>query len=206
MRSGFSIHFVLFVVVNALFAVLNLAPVDFELSRPGVPLWFLYALVPWSAALLGHAVFTVLARRPAPAASPAPAPARPARAASPEVGQAGALLAACRQGAGAILAAAGAHGSVPIDLDDLLRGAVDQAERLAERLGAAYQRRVAGAAGAEAEVARFEGLLVAIERALKILVLEAQVLGEGADTMTALAGPVEALREAILCAAEVLAE
>jgi hypothetical protein len=204
MRFGFLLHLILFLVVNAALAILNLAPVGFDVTRPGVPLWFVYPTAIWGVALLVHAGVALSGRR-APV-GPTPAPARVGRAAPAEAGQAGALLAGCRQQAGSILAAVGARGPVPVDLDDLLRGGVDQAERLAEHLGAIYQRRLSGDVSAAAEVTRFEGLVEGIERALKVLALEAQVLAEGADPMGALAAPLEALREAILCACETLAE
>jgi hypothetical protein len=142
------------------------------------------------------------------AVPPVPEPARVVRAAPvdpAQAGQAGKLLADCRREAGLVLSAVGATGGVPVDLDDLLRGAVDQAERLAERLQPLYLARRQGRAGAVEQVAGLEDLIENLERALKALRLEAQALGEGVDSMRALASPLEALREAIMGAAEALA-
>ena len=214
MRSAILLHLLVFLFVNAGLAVLNLAPVGFDLARPDVPLWFLWVLIPWSVALFGHILVAVLRREPAPAAAPAaPAapvdrPIRAVRAATVDPGQAGLagqLLADCRREAGLVLSAVGAVGGVPVDLDDLLRGAVDTAERLAERLQPLYLARREGRAGAVEQVAGVEDRLEELERALKVLRLEAQALTEGADPMRALANPLEALRESILNAAESLA-
>ncbi|MFH1467447.1 MAG: hypothetical protein ABIO70_23890 [Pseudomonadota bacterium] len=211
MRSAVLLHLVLFVLANAALVVLNLAPVGFDLSRPDVPLWFLWILVPWSALLLGHALLAAFRREPAPAHAAGAGAEEPIRAVRTapvdpaQAGLAGKLLADCRREAGQVLSAVGTAGGVPVDLDDLLRGAVDQAERLAERLQPLYQARQAGKSGAVEQVGRLEDLLEELERALKALRLEAQVLAEGADPMRALANPLEALREAIMGAAEALA-
>ncbi len=215
MRFGLPQHLILYVVVNAALFVLNLAPVGFELGRPDVPLWFVYPLGGWGVLVLVHGVLVALGvvGKPEPAPAPlAPEPERPARPTPVDLskaGKAGTLLAECRREAGQALAALGAVGGVPVDIDDLLRGAISQAEHLAETLGPVY----AGLAGDDAKPelgARrdaLEGALEALEVSLKVIRLEAQVLqDEGNEDLAVLTGPLEQLREAILGAGEVLVE
>jgi hypothetical protein len=213
MRFGFPQHLIAFLVVNAALFVLNLAPVDFDLHRPGVPLWFLYPLVGWGVLLVTHGVLLAAGVRftRSDAAEPAvePQAAAPRPAIDPaKAGRAGGLLAECRLRSGQTLSALGALGGAPVDIDDLLRGALDQAEHLAERLAPVYTALADGeTAAAVALRDQLEGCLEALHTALEILRLEAVVLQESGEAdLGTLAGPLEQLREAILCAAEVLAE
>jgi hypothetical protein len=148
-------------------------------------------------------------RADAPAADgpPEPAPLRPVVDPA-KIGRAGALLAECRVRAGRILAVLGAVGGVPVDVDDLLRGAMDQAEHLAECLAPVYQALAGGddpASAGQRDI--LEARLEAIHVGLEVLRLEAVVLEEsGSEELSTLQGPLEQLREAILSASEALAE
>ncbi len=211
MRFGFIQHSILYAVVNAGLFVLNLAPVGFDLDRPGVPLWFVYPLGGWGILLLAHGILGALgiqlrrAEAPALAEPPAAAP-RPVVDPS-QAGRGGVLLAECRVRSGGVLSAVMALGPVPVDVDDLLRGALDQAEHVTERLTPVYVSLVERRdPAAEAQRDLLEGALEAIHLSLEVLRLEAVVLqGQAVDDLSALAGPLEQLREAIMAAAEALA-
>jgi len=215
MRFGFLKHLIAYLVVNAGLFVLNLAPVGFEFDRPGVPLWFVYPLAGWGVLLLAHGVLSAMGIQLRRADAPAPAEAlSPPAVAAPnppidpaKAGRAGALMAECRTRSGRVLTALGALGGVPVDVDDMLRGALDQAEHLTERLGPVYLALVdAQDQGVLTQRDLLEGGLAAIHVALEVLRLEAVVLeGEGSQDLSALAGPLEQLREAIMAAAEALA-
>ncbi len=215
MRFGLPQHLILFVVANVALFVLNLAPVDFDLNRPDVPLWFLYPLIGWGVLLLVHGVLvaTGIVGRSGPARDPATEPEsarapRPAPIDPSKAGRAGILLADCRREAGQALAALGAVGGVPVDVDDLLRGAISQAEHVAERLAPVYGGLASDDANQELEAqrSRLEGALEALELGLKVIRLEAQVLEDGSDEdPAALSGPLEQLRVAIMAAAEAVA-
>ncbi len=215
MRFGFIHHLIAYLVINAGLVVLNLAPVGFDLDRPGVPLWFICPLAGWGVLLVAHGVLVALGiqLRRADAPGPDPTPEEPAptpvrRAVDPsKAGRAGQLLGECRSRSGGVLAALGARGGVPVDIDDLLRGAIDQGEHISERLAPIYQALLDGDdADQSATRDRLEGALEGIHTALEVLRLEAVVLQEqGSDDLSPLVGPMEQLREAIMTAAEVLA-
>ena len=213
MRFGFPHHLVAFLVVNTALFMLNLAPVGFDFDRPGVPLWFLWPLLGWSVLLIAHGVLLALGVRFTRGDAPPPEPEPEPEASRPVIdpakaGRAGGLLAECRVRSGQTLSALGALGGVPVDIDDLLRGALDQAEHLAERLAPIYAQLNTGDDPAAAAVRdRLEGRLEALHTSLEILRLEAVVLQEsGGDDLATLSGPLEQLREAILSSAEALAE
>lgn len=211
MRFGLLQHSIAFAVVNTGLFVLNLAPVGFDLHRPGVPLWFVYPLAGWGVLLVAHGVLvaTGVELRRAQPDQPAQPPAEPARPAvhPAKAGRSGSLLAECRTRSGGVLTAMAAGGGVPVDVDDLLRGALDQAEHINERLGPVYAALVDGDDPAAAGVRdQLEARLEALHLALEVLRLEAVVLqGQGVDDLAPVAGPLEQLREAILAAAEGLA-
>ncbi len=220
MRFGFPHHLVLFAVINGALFLLNMAPVGFDFDRPGVPLWFLYPLLGWGVLLLAHAgllIFGIELRRsgapePQPAATDGPATGASTTGIHQRVdpslaGRAGALLAECRMRSGQTLSALASRGDVPVDIDDLLRGALDLAEHLAELLGPIYQALAKGDdAEAAAERDELEARLEGLHVGLEILRLEAQVIQEeGAADLSSLTGPQEQLREAIMAAAEATA-
>ncbi len=195
MQLRFSAHLVIYLVSNVLFFLLNAVPVQFDLDRPGVPLWFLYPLVGWGVLLVAHGLLVVL--RPAQPAQPR-APAAPRPQVDPGAGgRAGELLASCRMQAGQVLSALGAVSAVPVEFEELLREAVEQAERLAEILAGLY------AAGQDIErVDLLEAALGELELALKILRLETGALTPGQDAdMELLDGPLTQLRDGTEAAA-----
>jgi hypothetical protein len=213
MRFGFPQHLIAFLVVNTALFLLNMAPVGFDFDRPGVPIWFLYPLLGWSVLLIAHGVLLAagvrFTRGDAPAPEPAPEPEAPRPVIDPsKAGRAGGLLAECRVRSGQTLSALGALGGVPVDIDDLLRGALDQAEHLAERLAPTYATLAKGDDAAASQLRdQLEAPLEALHTSLEILRLEAVVLQESGHTdLATLTGPLEQLREAILSAAEALAE
>ncbi len=218
MRFGFLHHLVLYAVINTGLFLLNMAPVGFDFDRPGVPKWFLYPLAGWGVLLVAHGVLVALGIQltRGGAAGPVPPPDPEASLPTPlmpsidpaKAGRAGELLAECRLRSGATLAALGAVGGVPGEVDDLLRGALDQAEHLAELLAPVYQALADGDdPKAQAAKETLEGRLEALHLTLEILRLEADVLREQSSSdLAVLGGPLEQLREAVMAAAETLAE
>jgi hypothetical protein len=214
MRLRFLHHLIAYVVINVGLVFLNLAPVGFDLHRPGVPLWFVYPLAGWGLLLAAHGVLVLSGVQLVKAGDPGPSVDEPQPRPTPrpeidpsKAGRAGALLAECRLRAGNVLSALGAVGGVPVDVDDMLRGALDQAEHLTERLAPVYQRLAKGDDLATAQLRdRLEARLESIHVTLEVLRLEAVVLqNDGGEELSTLSGPLEQLREAIMSAAEELA-
>ena len=217
MRISFPMHLLIYLVGNTGFFLLNALPVGFDLDRQGVPIWFPYPLVVWGVLLGIHGVVALLRRGQAPDSAPAgpQAPVRPK-----VVGKAGELLTACRQEAGQVLTAMGAAGGVPRQMDQVLREAIEQAERITELLSAVYQAAASVQEGAAHEGSKPEELERALEElderrvnleerldglvmALKILRLEALALqADEAPDDQALSGPVQQLRLGIAAARE----
>jgi len=57
MQTSFAQHFALFVVGSLLLFLANGIPVGFDLDRQGVTIWFVYPVMIWFFALIGHGVF-----------------------------------------------------------------------------------------------------------------------------------------------------
>jgi hypothetical protein len=215
MRLRFLHHLVLFLVVNTGLFLLNMAPVGFDFHRPGVPLWFVYPLAGWGLLLAAHGGLMISGVQLVKAGPAAPGSEEPQPRPTPrpeidpsKAGRAGTLLAECRLRAGNVLATLGAVGGVPVDVDDMLRGALDQAEHLAERLAPVYRRLSKGDDLATTQLRdRLEARLEALHVTLEVLRLESMVLqDDGSDDLSSLSGPLEQLREAIMSAAEELAQ